>query len=76
MFFQSLVECPAGLSDVYPATCPTESPIDHSCFLLRRGAVFELHQGLSESPVGVEADSDVQGGEYPVYGLGQMADIR
>ena len=50
-------------------------PIDYSCFLLRKGAVFELHQGLSDCPVGAEADYDIQGGEYTAHGLGQMMDI-
>ena len=40
-----------------------------------RVVIFELHQGLSECPVGAEADSDVQGGKYPAYGLGQMVDM-
>ena len=75
MLFQPLVESPAGLSNVCPAACPTGNLVDHSCFLFWGGAVFELHQGLSECPVGAEADSDIQGSEYPSYGLGQMADI-
>ena len=75
MFFQPLVECPAFLSNVCSAACPTGNIIDYSCFLLRRGAVFELHQGLSEFPVGAEAASNVQRGEYSAYGLGQIADI-
>ena len=62
MFFQPLVECPACLSNVCSAACPTGNLINYSCFLLWRGAVFQLHQGLSECPVRVEADSDIQGG--------------
>ena len=54
MFFQLSVECSASLSNVRSATCPTENPIDYSSFLWR-GVVFELHQGLSECPVGAEA---------------------
>ena len=76
MFFQPLVKCPASLSNVSSTACPTGNPIDHSCFLLWRGVVFKPHQSLFQCPVGAEADSDVQGHEYPAYGLGQMADVR
>ena len=67
MFFQPLVECPACLSNVCSAACPTGNLINYSCFLLWRGAVFQLHQGLSECPVRVEADSDIQGEHAYVY---------
>ena len=33
-----------------------------------------MHHGLSDCPVGVEADSDIQEGEYPAYGLSQMSE--
>ena len=62
MFFQPLVECPAFLSNVCSAACPTGNLIEYSCFLLRRGAIFELHQGFPEFPVGAEEPRTSRGG--------------